>query len=379
MGKGGLIYPFCPVLPLTSYTTPVPPLDHLLLQKLARAPRLTFAAVMELALYHAEHGYYGPRPRRIGRSGDFYTAVSVGSLYGQLLADLARKTWADLGKPQDFCVIEQAAHDGQLAEDILSCCAFDYVIVEPNPRYQVVQRERLAAFGERVSWAKSLADLPVRPALFVCNELPDAMPVHVVQRDGAGWRELFVVAEQVPRSPFPVLGFAAGEPSVELRDELARLPADLPAGYTTEINLAALAWMRDLAAAPFHGRIYIADYGLDHEELYAPERTTGTLRRYYQHQTDDRVLENLGECDLTTHVNFTRLVDVAVEAGLKLHTYEHQGRYLGKLGLAWLATLEGRRPDAAMQALVRQFHSLTHPAMMGRSFRVVELEKPLVG
>ena len=161
-----------------------------------------------------------------------------------------------------------------------------------------------------------------------------------------------------------------------LRDELARLPSDLPAGYTTEINLAALAWIHDLATAPFHGRIYIADYGLDHEELYSSERTTGTLRRYYQHQTDDHVLENLGECDLTTHVNFTRLVETAEQAGLKLTSYEHQGRYLGKLGLAWLATLEGRRPDAATQALVRQFHSLTHPAMMGRSFRVVELEKP---
>jgi SAM-dependent MidA family methyltransferase len=354
----------------------VSPLDHLLLQKLAQAPRLTFAEVMELALYHEEHGYYGPGPRRIGRSGDFYTAVSVGRLYGQLLADLARQTWADLGKPEGFCVIEQAAHDGQLAEDILSCCDFDYVIVEPNPRYEAVQRERLTAFGERVSWVRSLAELPAWPALFVCNELPDAMPVHLVQWDGAGWRELFVVAEQVSGSQLPVLGFQTGEPSEMLRDELARLPSDLPAGYTTEVNLAALAWTRDLAAAPFHGRIYIADYGLDHEELYSTERTTGTLRRYCQHQTDDRVLENLGGCDLTTHVNFTRLVETAGQAGLELRSYEHQGRYLGKLGLAWLAALEGRRPDAATQALVRQFHSLTHPAMMGRSFRVVELEKP---
>ena len=228
---------------------------------------------------------------------------------------------------------------------------------------------------KRVSWVKSLAELPPRPALFVCNELPDAMPVYLVRWSGERWEELFVVAEEVPGSQFPVLGFDAGEPSEVLRDELARLPTDLPAGYTTEINLAAQAWMRELAAAPFHGRIYIADYGLDHEELYSSERTTGTLRRYYQHQTDDRVLENLGECDLTTHVNFSRLVETAGDAGLKLLSYEHQGRYLGKLGLAWLATLEGRSPDAATQALVRQFHSLTHPAMMGRSFRVVELEK----
>lgn len=350
-------------------------ISQLLFEKLGLTPRLSFAEVMELALYHPGHGYYGPGPRRIGRGGDFYTAVSVGPLYGRLLADLAQQTWTDLGQPEGFGVIEQAAHDGQLAEDILAACEFDYVIVEPNPRYEAVQRERLAAFGARVTWVASLADIPARPALFVCNELPDAMPVHLVQWDGAQWRELFVVSQTIPDSESPVLGWEAGEVSEELRDELARLPDDLPAGYTTEINLAALRWMRELAAAPFHGRIYIADYGLDEEELYSIERTKGTLRRYYQHQTDDKVLENLGDCDLTTHVNFTRLVETAEEAGLKLRSYEHQGRYLSKIGLAWLATLEGKRPDAGTQALLRQFHSLTHPAMMGRSFRVVEMGK----
>jgi len=330
---------------------------------------------MELALYHAEHGYYGPGPRRIGRKGDFYTAVSVGPLYGRLLADLARQIHAELGKPANFCVIEQAAHDGQFAQDILTTCDFDYLIVEPNPRYETVQRERLAAFGNRVSWVSALADLPACPALFVCNELPDAMPVHLVKWDGERWGELFVVAEPVHGSQFPVLGFEAGPTSSSLADEISRLPRDLPPGYTTEIGLAALEWMRDLSASPFHGVIYLADYGLDHDELYSPERTTGTLRRYHQHQTDDHVLEDLGECDLTTHVNFTRLIEVAEEAGSKLRSYEHQGRYLGKLGLPWLATLEGHRPDAATQASLRQFHSLTHPAMMGRSFRVVVLEK----
>jgi SAM-dependent MidA family methyltransferase len=323
---------------------------------------------MELALYDPEHGYYGPGPRRIGRKGDFYTAVSVGPLYGHLLAAHARQTHADLGKPDDFCLIEQAAHDGQLAEDILSSCDFDYLIVEPNPRYEAMQRERLATFGNRVSWVSSLAALPARLALFVCNELPDAMPIHLVRWDGAEWEELFVVAS-------PALSFQAGPPSSSLAGEIARLPRDLPSGYTTEIGLASLEWMRDLAASPFRGVIYLADYGLDHEDLYSPERSTGNLRRYHHHHTDDHFLEDLGECDLTTHVNFTRLIEVAEDAGLKLRSYEHQGRYLSKLGLPWLATLEGQRPDAATQALVRQFHSLTHPAMMGRSFRVVVLEK----
>lgn len=347
------------------------PLHQILLHRLASAQRLTFAEVMALALYHPEHGYYGPGPRRIGRSGDFYTAVSVGPLYGRLLATLAEQVREEMGSPAGFVVIEQASHDGQLAEDILTASALDYLIVEPNPRYEAVQREKLARFGERVRWVKSLSDLPDLPAFFVCNELPDAMPVHLIRWNGVTWEEMYVVADDLG-----ALSFTPGElSSPTLAAEVERLPRDLPDGYTTEIGLASLDWVRELAAARFHGAVFIADYGFDQDELYAPERSTGTLRRYHAHQTDDRVLEDLGESDLTTHINFTRLIETAEASGMKLRAYEHQGRYLGRLGLPWLATLEGRVPDAATQALLRQYHSLTHPAFMGRSFRVLMLDK----
>ena len=347
------------------------PIHQILLDRLASFPCLTFAEVMELALYHPEHGYYGPGPRRIGRSGDFYTAVSVGPLYGRLLATLAGQVCEELGNPTGFTVIEQAAHDGQLAEDILEASAFDYLIVEPNPRYEAVQREKLSRFGGRVRWVSSLTGVPDLPALFVCNELPDAMPVHLVRWNGEAWLELQVVAD-----PAGTLSFIQGPlSSPELAAEAALLPRDLTDGYTTEIGLAALDWMRELAASKFHGAVFIADYGFDHDELYAPERSTGTLRRYHAHQADDRVLEGLGECDLTAHIHFTRLIETAEAAGMKQRAYEHQGRYLGKLGLPWLATLEGRAPDAATQALLRQYHSLTHPAFLGRSFRTVVFNK----
>lgn len=345
------------------------PLTRLLLDRLASAPgnRWPFAQVMELALYHPEHGYYGPGPRRLGRKGDFYTAVSVGPLYGRLLAALADQIHHELGQPGDFTIVEQAAHEGQLAEDILTACDWPCILVEPNPAYREAQRQRLVAWQGRVRWVDSLADLPPVPALFVCNELPDAMPVHLMRFDEGQWRELYVNAD---------LAFVPGPLSTPaLVEEVARLPKDLPNGYTTEVGVAALNWIREVAGAPFSGAVFIADYGFDENELYAPERTTGTLRRYHHHQTDDRVLMDLGESDLTSHVNFTRLIEEAEANGLKLRSYEHQGRFLGKLGLKWLQSLEGTAPNPETQALLRQFHSLTHPAFMGRSFRVVRFAK----
>jgi len=350
--------------------------SNLLRARLAAVPsgRLPFAQVMELALYHPQQGYYGAGPRRIGRQGDFFTSVSVGSLFGRLLAMRALQEWQALGEPADFTLIEQGAHDGQLAEDVLSAVGdrpVRYLIVEPNPRYREAQAQRL---GDRVQWVESLAALRTGPrhGFFLCNELPDAFPVHLVRWDGERWQECFVEADG-PEA----LRFVEGDLSCEeLTEEVRHLPRDLDPGHTLEVNLAMLTWIRELSHAAFRGALFIADYGLDAEEFAASSRASGTLRRYWQHRMDGNVLEDLGTCDLTAHVNFTRLIEEAARCGLKQREYDLQGRVLGRMGLTWMQSLAGRVPDAATSALIKQFNSLTHPALMGRSFRCLVLEKP---
>ncbi len=82
--------------------------------------RSPFARFMELALYHPEHGYYASGRASIGRRGDFFTNVSVGSLFGKLLAAQFAEIWEKLGRPRDFTIVEQGAHDGVFAADVLS-------------------------------------------------------------------------------------------------------------------------------------------------------------------------------------------------------------------------------------------------------------------
>ncbi|MBK8090483.1 MAG: SAM-dependent methyltransferase [Verrucomicrobiaceae bacterium] len=315
---------------------------------------------MELALYDQQEGYYGAGPPRIGRGGDFFTSVSTGPLFGRLLAMLARQRWERCGRPADFMLVEQGAHDGQLAEDILAALDIPgacYGIVEPNPRYREVQRKRL---GERVRWLDGLSQVP-QASFLLSNELPDAFPVHVLRWVAGEWLEL-QVNEALEWVPCPVV-------EAELAAEVARLPQDVEEGHTVEVSLEALRWLRALAAVRPAGGILIADYGLDAEEIAL--RPAGTLRRYHAHQTDERVLENLGRCDLTAHVHFTRLIEEAQALGLRVADYDLQGRFLTRLAAPWLREQEGRRMDAAT---LRQFQSLTHPALMGRSFRCLLLE-----
>src|SRR5215468_11816921 len=117
---------------------------------------VSFAWFMQQALYHPRHGYYSSGRCAIGREGDYFTNVSVGPLFGQLLAAQFSQIWERLGKTDDFVIVEQGAHDGQFALDVLEFAqnrmpeffdALRYRILEPFPILERQQRRKLEAFG----------------------------------------------------------------------------------------------------------------------------------------------------------------------------------------------------------------------------------------
>src|SRR4029077_1102985 len=119
----------------------------------------SFACFMQQALYHPEQGYYSSGRCAIGRKGDYFTNVSVGPLFGQLLALQFSEIWERLGKMNDFVIVEQGAHDGQFARDVLEFVqkrlpeffgALRYRILEPFPILQERQRQTLEAFRDKV-------------------------------------------------------------------------------------------------------------------------------------------------------------------------------------------------------------------------------------
>ena len=102
----------------------------------ARGPA-PFAWFMEQALYHPEHGYYGSGQCEIGRRGDYFTSVSVGPLFGTLMAGQFAEIWEKLGQPDDFVIVEQGAHRGEFATDVLEA------LREMHPDFFAVVRYRI--------------------------------------------------------------------------------------------------------------------------------------------------------------------------------------------------------------------------------------------
>lgn len=330
----------------------------------ARGP-ITFREFMDAALYDPKHGYYASGRAAIGRGGDFITNVSVGRLFGTMLARQFVEMWERLDRPASFSLIEQGAHDGTLMEDVLlglrslspECAAAARpMIIEPAAVWREKQEARLKDWP--VEWINSVEALPPVTGIHYSNELLDAFPVHLVRRGADGWLELYVDWKE-DRFVFvdrPV-------ENVELRARLEQI--DVPVGYLTEVCLEATHWMRSLARKLTRGYIFAIDYGFPREEYYRPDRTTGTLEAIAAHKREDNALARPGELDLTAHVDFTALAEAARQGGLQIEGFTDQHHFM--VGLAAQHFPEGKQPSPSD---MRAFQTLAHPTMLGRSFKV---------
>jgi SAM-dependent MidA family methyltransferase len=369
------------------------PLIELIRHEIVANGVLPFARFMELALYCPDCGYYQTKKDNPGRHGDFFTSVSTGELFGQLLAfQFAEWLEMEIGsRKPEARIIEAGTHDGTLANDILNWLQWarpglfnriQYCIIEPSARRQVWQREKLEKFAPHVRWFSDFENLKFKTqnskldGVIFSNELLDAMPVHRFGWDAAakGWFEWGVALEAGKfvwaRIQKPEV---RSQKSEQARTSvLCSLPSDLlavlPDGYTLEISPAAENWWRGAANVLEHGRLLTIDYGLTADELFSPSRPRGTLRAYFRHHVTNDILANVGEQDLTAHVNFPAIEAVGESAGLTTESFLTQAQFLTRILDKAVKDKSFGDWDASR---TRQFQTLTHPEHLGRAFRVL--------
>ena len=362
---------------------------------------ITFARFMELALYHPEFGYYtrptdaagedligqiGPNrigPNRIGWEGDYYTSFDVHPILAQALARQVRQIDEQLGSPDPFTVVEMGPGKGLLARDFLAACEKDsptlfarlrYVLIERSPAMIAEQRLVLAPWlvYDNVSWLNSLGELTgdSLTGVVLSNELVDAFPVHRIRMAQGEPREVYV--DEADGRFVERLGPLSTPDLSAYLHRLAAMNITLPEGYTTEINLEAMAWMREVARVLGRGMALTIDYGHTAQDRYGPERSRGTLICYWKQLTSEDPLTRVGQQDMTAHVDFTTLVAVGEEAGLHLTGFTNQMSFLMSLGVE--QALERLEPGSKeFQEIVQ----LMRPDGMGRTFKILVQHKGL--
>jgi len=363
-------------------------LEELLRERIRAEGALPFDQFMEECLYSPELGYYSATSSDLGRTGDFYTSVSTGALFGRLLADHIVSLWSLRFKEENLILVEQGCHGGQLALDILNAlqvwhpeCYQEcrYLCVEPQATLRQRQQEKCSPHGERVKWLSTWEewDPALDCAFLLSNELVDSFPVKLVTYESGCWKESFVTWDEVAGSFVEDKKEITGH---ELLREIRHWEIPEIEGYRAELNLQARVWVRNLSARLKRGYVLTMDYGFTHEELYSIDRPQGTLSCYREHRRDDNPFLGVGVKDITSHINFSLLIEEGCQVGWKkIYLKDQHHTLIEAAQLGYLQELESRmtqvRELAEARKEIRQFQTLTHPGIMGRQFKFLLMAK----
>ncbi len=357
-----------------------------IVDRIERDPQqqITFSEYMELVLYHPLHGYYASNSEQISQRGDFLTSPHLADDFGEMLAIQLYQIWQILGKPDLFNLIEMGAGQGLLAAQILAYSkrvypnffrSIDYIIIETAPAMIAAQQAKLKDLPVR--WC-DWADIPDRSIVgcFLSNELIDAFPVHQVVVLEDKLQEVYVTAgdlslnEKIFKDTIDYLSTdrLANYWQINQINLNNLLSGRYPHEYRTEVNLAALDWLKLVARKLQRGYIISIDYGYTSDRYYNPMRSQGTLQCYYQHAHHNDPYIHIGNQDLTAHVDFTALQNQGELLGLQTVGFTQQGLFLMALGLgeriAAISTSSGE-----IQSLLQRrqnLHQLIDPIGLGK-------------
>ena len=320
---------------------------------------LPFDRFMALALYAPGLGYYSGDKRVFGMlpasGSDFVTAPELSPLFGQALARQVAQALEASGSDE---VWEFGAGSGALAAQLLGALGDKvrrYTIVDLSGSLRERQRRRLAPFTPKLHWADVLPD--TLQGVIVGNEVLDAMPVQLLHFDGTQWFERGVV----------VAGEALG-----WRDQPTGLRppfrGPFAPGTLTEIHPQAEAFITTLAERVTRGAAFFIDYGFPDAEYYHPQRSGGTLMCHRAHRADTDPLADVGDKDITAHVNFSAIALAAQDAGLDVLGYTTQAHFLMNCGVLELLQGADIKTIANTQKLLTEHE-------MGELFKVIGFAK----
>ncbi|HKY69374.1 MAG TPA: SAM-dependent methyltransferase [Gammaproteobacteria bacterium] len=343
---------------------------------------ISFAHFMSLALYAPNLGYYCSNTPKFGPRGDFITAPEISTLFVETLANQCSEILSLLPKP--FYLLELGAGSGRLAAILipalkrLKLMPEKYFILEVSPnlikRQQLFLEKNCPKDFSRIEWLPQFLDHEFS-GIILANEVLDALPVQrfcITQNPDE-------IQEVAVHSHNEMFSWVKRPASKKLSAAIQTLqnnlePNRLAPGYISEICLKLENFIHQTSKALKQGACIILDYGYPREEYYHPQRNLGTLMCYYRHLAHTDPFLHIGLQDITAHVDFSYLADLAYRASFEVASYETQANFLiknGLLGLAEAAIQQGTNPIVLSQ----EIQKLILPNEMGELFKCMILKK----
>ncbi len=301
----------------------------------------------------------------LGSAGDFVTAPEISQMFGELIGLWLADIRARAGRGGSVHYVELGPGRGTLTRDALRAARHHGLdpqvhFVETSRALKAIQAEAVPA----AQWHDDLSTVPMdAPMLLVANEFFDALPVRQLVRAAQGWRERLVGLDE------DRFTFVAGGQPME-----AAVPAawrEAPEGTIIETNPGAAAMMHEIAGrlANQGGAALIVDYG--HAEM----QSGSTLQAVRAHRKISPFAAP-GEADLTAHVDFATLADIARSCDVRVSGITTQGDFLRAMGIQMRTERLAAGAPHCKAELEAQRDRLIADDQMGRLFKVMGLSAP---
>ncbi|HIP14389.1 MAG TPA: hypothetical protein EYG74_02755 [Sulfurimonas autotrophica] len=328
---------------------------------------MKFSKYMSEWLY-GEDGYY-TKYKSIGKSGDFYTAVSTSKFFGGTIAKHIIALVDEGFLQKDAVICEIGAHHGYFLADICEflytlrpelLASFQFVIIEKFDDLQKHQKEYFAeSFGDVVELThyKSLTELICNNAFFIANEIFDAFPCELYFKGKSARvknHELFF----------------------DSNDEWVSKKAKKYHKDRGEIAVGYEAFAKAMAGAAKKFEFMSFDYG----EMQA--RPDFSLRIYTKHEVHPFFEEGLnraelfGKSDITYDVTFLHVKDAYEEAGIEFVELKAQMVALVDMGiLELLEMLKENADEKIYKQELEKVKILIMPNFLGERFKMIRFRK----
>ncbi|MFV9988998.1 MAG: class I SAM-dependent methyltransferase [Coxiella endosymbiont of Dermacentor nuttalli] len=344
-----------------------------IIEEITKQGPLTFAFYMYLALYSPGLGYYSAGAHKFGKVGDFVTAPEISPIFSQCVARQCYQILQDLHGGD---ILELGAGTGIMAVDILKalndnqCLPNHYFILEISADLRERQKTRLQKdvpeLFNRIVWLNQLPTDFV--GVIVGNEIMDALLAHKFKVENNIIKEIYVDCKEGE-----FFWKIADPSSSDLIWQIENLGIDFPDDYESEINLLLAPWIVSLADILKKGLILLIDYGFPRYEYYHPDRNRGTIACHYRHYSHFNPLIFPGIQDISIHVDFTTVAEVAARNRLIVAGFIHQAGFLINCDITSFAS----SPENIVEhyQITQQIKRLTLPNEMGELFKVIALTR----
>ena len=325
---------------------------------------------LKYVLYDKKKGYYENKIP-FGSKGDYITSPTISVLFSEMIAIFIIIFWKKIGRPENLNVIEMGGGNGEMIFQIYKSLEnfpailknFKFYIYENSKLLKKIQKNKLNKI--KVKWIDNFNNIIGKNNLFIANEFFDCLPIKQFKRKKNTWFERKIKVKS--KKDFRI---------IEVQSNISNLNKKLGFNFSSNQNFIEYSPLEVNILQNItkkinnkKGGLLIIDYGFFEDNM------KNTLQSLYKHKSNN-FLMNIGEADITHHVNFNLIEKLAKKNKLQVSLKTNQKKFLVSLGIKYRAEqITKNLPFSKKADIFYRLDRLINENKMGNLFKVIFLTK----